>query len=183
MPDAVYELPEGRVDVIIEAAIEDDFHWKSEDGEWHSGRITLPVLRVTTTGTEPEKLRGLIKLRGKRYSLDRVYVRTPDMERPWREDASKYYQLRTRTEAGNTLDWRSPSGNALTVLEEAVRDRFAAEHPGWELDSKIMRLDEQIHQEQWRADRHHAEAERHEQQKAELQEERRRLLTGAEEEG
>lgn len=148
MERIAYELPEGTVFVDVLAAVEDR---NSE------GVFVFPALRVTTYQMEYDAAPGLVKLKGKRYSFDHVHVRTP-WRQPWQGDSRHYHQRYTKTEAGNSLDWRSPTGKALRVLEESVRDRFVGEYPGWERESRSIRLMEMISREEGKAARALAEA-------------------------
>lgn len=135
MERTTYELPEGRLHVDVLAAIErEDYH----GGERRT--LVLPTLRVTTyTGYDHTEF---VTLRGKRYSIDHIHVKAPpEWVAEWTTDSRDYMQRYTKTEAGNSLDWQSPSGAKLSLLERQVRDRFAAEHPEWERVSETMRLD------------------------------------------
>lgn len=139
MGRTAYELPEGRVYVDVLAAIERDDYCEGE-----RRRLVLPALRVTTyTGYDHTEF---LTLRGKRYSIDHIHVKTPPEWKAadWTTDSVDYMQRYTKTEAGNSLDWRSPTGARLSLLEQRVRDRFVAEHPEWERVSRTLRLDYQI---------------------------------------
>lgn len=163
MERTTYDLPEGQVHVDVLAAIErEDGQWadRPETGmRWERRKLTLPVLRVTTyTGYDDT---GYLRLRGKGYSIDYVHVKAPpNWEAEWTTDARDYLQRYTKTEAGNSLDWRSPTGEKLAELEQRVRDRFVAEHPDWGRASLTLRLDHQIKRAEENALRLTKEAEK-----------------------
>lgn len=150
MDRVTYTLPEGDVHVDVLAAVED---------RNSSGSYVFPALRVTTYGGGYGSVPGFVKLRGKLYSLDHVHVRTTWEARPWTTDGRSYAQRYTKTEAGNSLDWKSPTGERLSELEVSVRDRFVAEYPGWERESRRMRLDWMIESAESQAAARRKEAE------------------------
>lgn len=136
MDIVTYELAEGAVHVEVLAAVDDDFY------DVGRGRVSVvyPVLRVTTW-TDSVQTPGYVKLRGKLYSADSVEVLTPD---GWRPDHNKYLCRYRRTEAGNSLDWRSPTGRKLNSMLDEVRERFVAEHPGWARVSLARRIERKV---------------------------------------
>lgn len=160
-----YDLPEGKVYVDVLAAIEKE-HYESADS-MQRVKVIMPALRVTTY--EDYDSRGVIRLRGKGYSIDHVHVRTPYEERPWDGDSVTYHQRYVKTEAGNPLDWRSPTGARIRQFEESVRDRFVAEYPEWEIVSKRKRLEGMLGHAESEARRHAAAVAKAEQEAAVLE--------------
>ncbi len=131
-------MPEGKIHVDVLSAVEE-----TQGHGYERQTFVVPVLRVTTWDARVTEA-GYLKLRGKLYATDAVFMKMPWHGREWAPD-HKYNLCRYRTTAaGNALDFDSPTGRKLNEITEAVRERFVTEHPEWEAASKRRRLDWQI---------------------------------------
>jgi hypothetical protein len=59
-------------------------------------------------------------------------------------DHRNYHSKYLETEAGASLDWRSPVRDKLRAIEHRVRDKFVAEHPEWQRTSLRRRVAWQV---------------------------------------
>jgi hypothetical protein len=113
-----------------------------------------PAMRVTTSrdGESVTGHREFVTLRGRRYSLDEVYVwEVYELSSRWGGSHRTHSGRGFQTEGGAPLDWRNPTRLKLRAIEMRVRDRFVAEHPEWERISVRLRLAELVHQAEDRA--------------------------------
>ena len=147
-----YEEPEGTFWVEILSAIEDEV-WENDTRV----RKLFPTLRVTTyeNAQVVSENRRFVRLRGRQYSIDGVHVwRGYEPPSDWGSDHRVYYSKHLETEAGASLDWRSPVREKLRELERQVRDMFVATHPEWQRISLRRRV-------AWQAERATEEAVMH----------------------
>jgi hypothetical protein len=152
-----FEEPEGKFWVEILSAVEEEV-WEDNVRV----RKLFPVLRVTTYegGRILSESRRCISLRGRKYSIDEVHVwRGYEPPHDWGSDHRNHYSKMFETEAGLPLDWKSPVRHKLRAIEHRVRDRFVAEHPGWQRASLRRRVAWQIEQATGEAAMHRTKAE------------------------
>ena len=152
-----FEEPEGKFWVEILSAVEEDV-WED------TGRMrkAFPVLRVTTyeNAQITDENRRHVTLRGRKYSIDQVHVwRGYDPPHDWGTDHRNYYCKYLETEAGASLDWKSPVRDKLRAIEQRVRDAFVAEHPEWQRTSLRRRVAWQVWQATNEAAMHRTKAD------------------------
>jgi hypothetical protein len=151
-----FREPEGTFWVEILSAVEEDV-WENDVRV----RKLFPVLRVTTyEGARVQsENRRCITLRGRKYSIDEVHLwRGYDPPHDWGSDHRNFYCKYQETEAGASLDWRSPVRDKLRAIEHRVRDTFVAQHPEWQRTSLRRRVAWQVEQATDEAKVHRAKA-------------------------
>ena len=103
--------------------------------------VVIPALKVTTFVTYDES--AGVTWRGRTYHLDHVltYGEPGYSHRGgWGSDHREYHTRGYLSENMTPLDWKSNMRERLASVVDAARDAYVTEFPGWETESKRLRL-------------------------------------------
>ncbi|MEU0674496.1 hypothetical protein ABZ330_16675 [Streptomyces sp. NPDC006172] len=81
---------------------------------------------------------GHLKIRGRAWTISHQVQRLTDSER-WSSEPT--YDGPYRNEKGKQVEYRTKTYDLLYGLEREALDRFAKEHPYWEIESLRQRLE------------------------------------------
>lgn len=152
-------VPNGKTEAVLFVEIESAKEDTEFVGDTFERRPVLrPRLRITSYAEryKPET----ITIRAREYTIDSVRIYHGAVDYAWQHDGSAY-SLGRRNDNDATVAYDSATARQLDALENAARDAFVADNPGWELRSRQRLFRNRIAREESEAARCRKEAAEH----------------------